>query len=286
MIIPRVPQTAADVAGHYDELDEAYRAIWGEHVHHGLWRSGRETPAQAVEALVALVADRLALAPGQRVVDIGCGYGASAAWLAAHHGVEVTGFTLSAAQYAIAAARPGPLSFHRRDWLDNGLADAGFDRAFAIESSEHMVDKARFFTEAARVLKPGGRLVVCAWLARTGASPREIRHLLEPICREGRLPGMGTREDYEALAANAGLCLASYEDLGPQVRRTWAICARRTAGRLVTDRAFRRLALARTTRNRSFLLSLPRLMLALRTGAMRYGLFVWEKPAIQRAKTL
>jgi ubiquinone/menaquinone biosynthesis C-methylase UbiE len=70
------------------------------------------------------------------------------------------GFTLSAAQYAIAAARPGPLSFHRRDWLDNGLADAGFDRAFAIESSEHMVDKPRFFAEAARVLKPGGRLVV------------------------------------------------------------------------------------------------------------------------------
>ena len=278
MIIPRVPQTAADVAGHYDELDEAYRTIWGEHVHHGYWRTGRESPAQATEALVELVAGRLALAPGQRVVDIGCGYGASAAWLAAHHEVAVTGFTLSEAQWRVAAGRPGALAFHRRDWLDNGLADAAFDRAFAIESSEHMLDKALFFAEAARVLKPGGRFVVCAWLARTGASPREVRHLLEPICREGRLPGMGTREDYEELAAAAGLGLLSYEELGPQVRRTWSICARRTARRLVTDRAFRRLALARTTRNRSFLLSLPRLMLALRTGAMRYGLFVWEKP--------
>jgi tocopherol O-methyltransferase len=278
MIIPRVPQTAADVAGHYDELDEAYRAIWGEHVHHGYWRTGRESPAEAVEALTDLVADRLALAPGQRVVDIGCGYGASAARLAARHDVAVTGFTLSQAQWAVAEARPGPLSFHRRDWLDNGLPDSAFDRAFAIESSEHMIDKARFFSEAARVLKPGGRLVVCAWLARTDASRREVRHLLEPICREGRLPGMGTREDYEALAAGAGLRLASYEDLGPQVRRTWAICARRTARRLITDRAFRRLALARTTRNRSFLLSLPRLMIALRTGAMRYGLLVWDKP--------
>jgi tocopherol O-methyltransferase len=278
MIIPRVPQTAGDVAGHYDELDEAYRAIWGEHVHHGYWRTGRETPGQAVEALVELVADRLALMPGQRVVDIGCGYGASAAWLAAHHDVAVTGFTLSEAQYAIAAARPGALAFHRRDWLDNGLADAGFDRAFAIESSEHMVDKARFFSEAARVLKPGGRLVVCAWLARTNAGRFEVRHLLEPICREGRLPGMGTREDYEQLAAAAGLRLLGYDDIGRQVRRTWSICARRTARRLVADRAFRRFALARTTRNRSFLLSLPRLMTALRTGAMRYGLFVWEKP--------
>jgi tocopherol O-methyltransferase len=280
MIIPRAPQTAADVASHYDELDEAYRTIWGEHVHHGYWRTGRETAAQAAAALVDLVADRLGLAPGQRVVDIGCGYGASAAHIAAHHDVAVTGFTLSEAQWAIAATRPGPLDFHRRDWLDNGLADAGFDRAFAIESSEHMVDKGRFFTEAARVLKPGGRLVVCAWLARTEASPREVRHLLEPICREGRLPGMGTREDYEKLAGGAGLRLLSHEELGPRVRRTWSICARRTARRLVADRAFRRFALARTTRNRSFLLSLPRLMVALRTGAMRYGLFVWEKPGV------
>jgi tocopherol O-methyltransferase len=279
MIVPNAPQTPADVASHYDELDEAYRSIWGEHVHHGYWRTGRETPEAATEALVALVADRLALAPGQRLVDIGCGYGASAAWLAAQHGVDVTGFTLSGAQWKIAAARPGPLAFHRRDWLDNGLPDAGFDRAFAIESSEHMADKARFFAEAARVLQPGGRLVVCAWLARTDAGRFEIRHLLEPICREGRLPGMGTREDYEALAAAAGLRLLGFDDISRQVRRTWSICLRRTLARLVTDRAFRRLALARTTQNRSFLLSLPRLMIALRTGAMRYGIFVWEKPA-------
>src|ERR1700741_2057887 len=144
MIIPRVPHTAADVAAHYDELDEAYRSTWGEHVHHGYWRTGRETPEQAAEALIALAAERLSLAPGQRVVDIGCGYGASAAHLAEHHGAEVTGFTLSEAQWTIAATRPGPLLFHRRDWLHNGLADASFDRAFAIESSEHMEDKARF----------------------------------------------------------------------------------------------------------------------------------------------
>ena len=216
--------------------------------------------------------------PGKHVVDIGCGYGTTAAHLAATYGAKVTGFTLSAAQWAIAAAQPGPLVFHRRDWLDNGLADAVFDRAFAIESSEHMEDKAHFFAEAARVLKPGGRLVVCAWLARTGAGRFEVRHLLEPICREGRLPGMGTREDYEALAAAAGLTLTSFEEISRQVRRTWSVCLGRTLRRLVTDRGFRRFALARSTRNRNFLLALPRLMLALRTGAMRYGIFVWEKP--------
>jgi tocopherol O-methyltransferase len=276
MIVPNEPQSAADVGGHYDELDEVYRAIWGEHVHHGLWRTGRESPGEATEALVELVAERLGLAPGQAVVDIGCGYGASAEHLAARHRVEVTGLTISAAQARIAGARTN-ITCLERDWLDNGLADAAFDRAYAIESSEHMVDKARFFAEAFRVLKPGGRLVVCAWLAKSAPGRFEVRHLLEPICREGRLPSMGSREDYLELARDAGFAPLGFEDISREVRKTWSICARRVAARLLIDRDLRRLALSRNTKNRAFLLSLPRLMLALRTGAMRYGVFAWEK---------
>ena len=170
------------------------------------------------------------------------------------------------------------MTFLRRDWLDNRLPDASFDRAYAIESSEHMVDKDRFFTEAARVLRPGGRLVVCAWLEGETARPWEKRHLLEPICTEGRLPGMGSRADYEDLAARAGLVAVGYEDISRNVRRTWTVCLRRLAGRLVTDPVIRRLVTSPATRNRSFALSLPRLIVALRTGAMRYGVFVWDKP--------
>jgi tocopherol O-methyltransferase len=279
VIVPNLPQAAADVAEHYDELDEAYRRIWGEHVHHGYWVTGRESAAEAADALSRLVGERLGVAAGQTLVDIGCGYGATAAEFA-RAGAEVTGFTLSEAQAAVARSRPEPgLAFHVRDWLANGLPDAAFDAAYAIESSEHMEDKARFFGEAARVLRPGGRFVVCAWLEGEGAAPWQVRHLLEPICREGRLPSMGSRADYEALAAGAGFRLASYEDISSNVRRTWSICARRFAGKLLTDRDIRRLALSKAVRSRDFMLSLPRLILALRNGAMRYGVFVWKKPA-------
>ncbi|HEX7741388.1 MAG TPA: class I SAM-dependent methyltransferase, partial [Sphingobium sp.] len=164
MIVPEVPASAANVAAHYDELDIAYRHVWGDHVHHGYWRTGRETPAEATAALVALVENRLALEAGDRVCDIGCGYGATAADLLTRHDVTITGLTLSAAQAKVAGARNPAFQCLRRDWLDNGLAAGSFDHAYAIESSEHMVDKARFFGEARRVLRPGGRLVVCAWL--------------------------------------------------------------------------------------------------------------------------
>lgn len=279
MIVPHTAQAEADVASHYDELDPVYRAVWGEHVHHGLWRSGRESPAEAVEALADLVGERLAPRAGDALVDIGCGYGATSQRFAERLGVSVTGLTLSLAQHQAAAARPGALTFHLRDWLDNRLPDAAFDRAYAIESSEHMTDKPRFFAEAHRVLKPGSRLVVCAWLAAPDPTPWQVRHLLEPICREGRLPSMGSRAEYEAMARAAGFEVATYEDLSKQVARTWTLCLKGFLKRLATDKAVRHLAFSPRTRNRVFALTLPRLIWAYRTGAMRYGLFTFQRPA-------
>jgi tocopherol O-methyltransferase len=91
MIYPKERQTAGLVAEHYDELDAVYREVWGEHVHHGLWRTGAEAPAEAVEALTALVAQRLAPRSGARLCDIGCGYGASAEYMANRFAAHVTG---------------------------------------------------------------------------------------------------------------------------------------------------------------------------------------------------
>jgi tocopherol O-methyltransferase len=277
VIVPDISQNAVAVADHYDELDPIYRRVWGEHVHHGLWTTGRETPAEAVGALVDTVGDRLRLTPGEAGVDVGCGYGSTARQLAVTRGVRVTGFTLSAEQARYAAAHAVPdVDVQLRDWLHNGLADDSANAAWAIESSEHMVDKPLFFAEAHRVLAPGGRFVVCAWLAETDVSRWKVRHLLEPICREGRLPSMGTRGEYEAMARAAGFTVDGYEDVSARVARTWRICARRLVEALLVDRETRRLALG--ARNRVFVLSIPRLMLAYRTGAMRYGIFTLSKP--------
>lgn len=280
MILPNRAQHPKDVADHYDELDPVYRAIWGEHVHHGLWRSGRETATEAVEALSDHVGARLGLhsdALPHRLIDIGCGYGATARRFAARHDASVTGYTLSREQAGQAGSSQG-VDIRVGDWLHNDLPEGSADGAYAIESSEHMADKPGFFAQAFRVLKPGGRLVVCAWLADEGAGPWAIRHLLEPICREGRLASMGTRGEYAQWAGQAGFILQSYEDVSRQVRKTWSICAGRFTRRLLTDPAYMRLVASPRTRNRIFVLSLPRLILAYRTGAMRYGVFAFDKP--------
>ena len=147
MIFPAKEQTSAAVAQHYDDLDTFYRELWGDHVHHGLWTTGQEKPAEAVENLIACVARSLELNPGQHVCDVGCGYGATAQWLAEHHGVHLTGLTISAVQAQRASERSADsarLCFLRRDWLDNGLESASFDRVIAIESFRAYDQQATF----------------------------------------------------------------------------------------------------------------------------------------------
>jgi tocopherol O-methyltransferase len=279
MIYPNAPQTTAAVAAHYDELDLFYRLVWGEHVHHGYWVTGRETAAAAATALIDLLATRLDFRAGQAVCDIGCGYGATARYLAARHGLHVTGLTVSTAQAGQAAQQSAAnVSILHADWLANDLPPAIFDRAYAIESSEHMPDKQRFFDEAFRTLKPGSRLAVCAWLAADHPAPWQVRHLLEPICREGRLPCMGDEADYRALAQSSGFQVLGVLDISNQVSRTWWICAGRLLRGLCTDSRFIRHLLDRAKPDRIFAVTLFRLLVAYRTGAMRYALLVYEKP--------
>ncbi len=281
MIVPRTEVDRDAVAAHYDQLDRFYREIWGEHVHHGLWTTGQESPEEAVRALTALVADRAGIAPGNSVCDIGCGYGGTARLLARDFGATVTALSVSPVQLnharGVDPSAENP-EYVLGDWLANDLPDASFDAAIAIESSEHMADKAGFFAQARRVLKPGGRLVVCAWLATPRPRKWEVRHLLEPICREGRLPGMGSADEYLELAREAGLEPSGVEDLSQQVKKTWPLCAWRTIKGLARDRSYRRFLLSPENPDRIFALTLFRIWMAYETGSMRYGLMTATRP--------
>lgn len=148
----------------------------------------------------------------------------------------------------------------------------------SIESSEHMQDKQAFFAEARRVLQAGGRMVVCAWLAAENATSAHRRHLLEPICREGRLPGMGTETDYRKWFSNAQFNLESFEDASARVRKTWSICIARLLPSLLRQPDYLRFLFSARARNRVFLVTIVRIWLAYAVGAMRYGIFAACKP--------
>ena len=274
MIYPKTVLPPDAIARHYDECDPFYREIWGEHLHHGFWDSLTTTPSEAVQKLVERIAEEMEISPGERVCDIGCGYGATARMLAEQWKAEVTGVTLSQTQYEWAKGK-GKATYLLGDWLSNPFPNQSFNHLLAIESSEHMADKERFFTEAFRLLAPKGNLAVTAWLSKEKPSSWEIRYLLEPICRESCLPSLGSSEEYVGWMKRAGFTSIQFQDWSSQVKKTWTICGWRVFRALFTDRALR--ALVKDPVHRAFVKSIYRIWLAYNLGSMHYGFFLASK---------
>jgi tocopherol O-methyltransferase len=270
---------SADVACHYNELDLFYREIWGEHLHHGLWIDGDEDSGQAVVQLVHLAAEKAQITLGTRVCDIGCGYGAAARLLARQMGACVTAVTVSESQhsYACKADPSGNPNYLLCDWLNADLLPATFDAALAIESSEHMRDKTVFFSRALDILKSGGRLVVCSWLAPETSGGSQKKWLLEPICREGRMPHLLNAGELVAMGQRAGFRAIEYDDISHKVSRTWSIVIARFARRLFSDPRYRNFLFHSGHQNRIFAATVFRIWLAYQTRTMRYGIFTFAK---------
>ena len=281
MIIPQRPVSdVASVAAHYDDLDPFYRAIWGSHVHHGYWITGKESTDEAVLNLTRLVAQGAGIKQGTRVCDVGCGYGAPARIFTEQYGAKVTGITISRRQYERATAMAegvADLEFLLCDALHNDLPAESFDSVVAIESSEHMTDKRVFFSEVKRLLDRGGRFVVAAWLTRERPSVLETKYLLEPICVEGRLPNMPSASEYRAMLEETGFHEVIFTDLTRRVSKTWSRCAVRFMTKICTDPSLRRPLFDPNFSNRVFAKTVFRIWLAYQTGSMHYGLFSARK---------
>jgi tocopherol O-methyltransferase len=269
------------VADHYDDLDSFYRELWGEHVHHGFWTTGAESPEIAVQRLVDLAAKKARIKPGDSVLDIGGGYGAPARQLAQQYGADVTAITLSPVQYAHSQSlgQEANPRYLLADWLRTDFPAQLYEAAIAIESTEHMPDRVEFFRRAFNVLKPSGRLVVCAWLTRDRPSLLETRWLLRPICVEGRIPQLMSLVEFERAAEKAGFVIVESHDCTQAVRPTWGIILRRLVEHLLKDPRYRAFLLDRRQSNRVFALTALRIWLAYKMGAMRYGILTVTRPA-------
>ncbi len=221
------------VERYYDTTLDLYERMWGQHVHHGYWEPG-ETPADdgadrhaAQDRLVHRLADFAGVTPGSRVLDVGCGVGGPALWLAGDLRCDVTGVTLSAAQAARAgekAAERGLAERARFDQVDalaTGYADASFDVVWALESVMHMADRAAFFAEMWRLLRPGGVLAVATWAVRDGTLTEDERHTVDLILRHQVMPSFSSLEEHARLATAAGFDQVRLQDWSAAVAGSW-----------------------------------------------------------------
>lgn len=154
-------------AEHYDRVTRAWALLLGAELHYGVFAGAGEPLDVATRRLTEQMAAAAGFVPGLRVLDVGCGTGAQARYLAVEHGVRVTGISTSPVGVEIARERAAVaglgdrVGFEVRDGTDNGFPDGSFDRVWILESSHLMTYRERLVAEAARVLAPGGRVVWC-----------------------------------------------------------------------------------------------------------------------------
>lgn len=143
---------------HYDLGNELYRAMLGSRLVYscGYWREARDLDA-AQEAKLDLVCRKLGLAPGMRVLDIGCGWGEALKYAAERYGIEGVGITVSREQADYAKTLCAGLSIEIR-LQDYRALDERFDRIFSIGMFEHVGVKnyRRYFEVARRCLADDG----------------------------------------------------------------------------------------------------------------------------------
>ncbi|MFE7560829.1 class I SAM-dependent methyltransferase [Kitasatospora sp. NPDC057500] len=152
------------------------------------WRAQRQ--------LETVLGRKLALPPGARVLDAGCGSGVVARRLAARLGLRVTGVDLmdfhvrEARRLSARAALEDRTTFTWGDFHDLEYADGSFDGVYSMETLCHAYDPARALAEFHRLLRPGGRLVLLGPAAVPRAEmPAHQRSLLDPYLDAMVLPG-------------------------------------------------------------------------------------------------
>lgn len=143
---------------HYDIGNDLYRRMLDSRMIYscGYWRRA-QTLEQAQEDKLRLTCDKLLLEPGQRVLDIGCGWGGTARFMAEGYGVEVVGVTISRAQAELAREQCAGLPVEIR--LQDYRALTGtFDRIVSIGMFEHVGPKnyRTYFSKVAELLKDDG----------------------------------------------------------------------------------------------------------------------------------
>ncbi len=193
---------AAAIAHHYDVSNEFYRLFLGSTMTYScaVWAHPSVTLDEAQEAKYELICRKLDLQPGQRLLDIGCGWGGMVMHAARHHGVRAVGVTLSRKQAELADKRMAEaglgdvVEIRMQDYRD--VDDGPYDAISSIGMFEHvgLSQVKEYFDRVHTLLRPQGRFMNHAIGRPPGDRPRFARasFIDRYVFPDGELHEVGT----------------------------------------------------------------------------------------------
>lgn len=184
---PIAIETDTANAQHYELPPSFFAAHLGPHLKYSccLYTDSASTLARAEDAMLALYERRAAIADGQRILDLGCGWGSLALWLAARHpNAEIVALSNSHGQRVYIEAQAAIRKLNNIRVVTGNIASANcdvvtdggrFDRIVSIEMFEHMKNYGALLARIADWLRPDGKLFVHLFAHRTLAYHFEVQ---------------------------------------------------------------------------------------------------------------
>lgn len=237
-----------DVARHYTRRHEQRGDLFGKQpfANYGYWTRADMTVEEAAEALTALVASSCGLSSQDRVLDVGCGYGAGAVACMRRFqplsivGIDVTELRLEHGRnYVREHGFADRIELRMGDATRMDFADASFDKLMSVECAFHFDTRADFLREAGRVLRPGGTLALTDMIPRRGIDPaaylRGTKAVGTGVCLDNHANAYDADVYAEHLRA-AGFTAIRIESIIEWVRMPFVKAYERIAQRLDGER--------------------------------------------------
>ena len=205
---------------YYDLVTDFYEYGWSKSFHFAP-RAPNESFTESLARHERYLAGRLALRPGMRVADLGCGIGGPLCEIARFSGATIVGvsnndYHLERARTLADEAGLGRLAeFLKCDFMHMDAPDESFDAAYAIEATVHAPTKVGCYGEVFRVLKPGGCFAAYEYCLTSRFDPNNPRHrqIKSDLEVGGALPDIAFPHQVDDALRQAGFELLESEDL-------------------------------------------------------------------------
>lgn len=218
------------VQSYYEGTRWDYRWVWGARntyaLHFGYYDEQATHHKAAVANMNRVMADLVDIKPGEKVLDAGCGVGGSSIWLAQNRSCTIVGITPVESQVkdAIHNARKQKVSdscsFTMADYQQTPFADESFDVVWALESVCHAEQKIAFYRETARLLRPGGKLVIADTFRNKRPYNAEAETQLRSWLNCWAIPDLDTPDEHALHAEQVGLRNFSFRDITQHTMRS------------------------------------------------------------------